>query len=365
MEFEVNNIKLTNFRNHINKEFGPFKKINIFVGPNGVGKSNILEAINLTTSISSFRHAKNDSLINIQNNSYSIIQTGITNKSSSIKHNIKLQIKPDNKQVYLDDKKQTIINLKGKYPSISFCPDDLMYVKQNNSERRHLIDTLGSQLSKNYYTVRKDYSRALRQKNQSLKQQADKEIIQSLNDVLVIAGAQLICYRRLLINKINPLLTRNYSKISASNEAAILDYEPCVAPHPSSEKYNRDQIRELLRVLFKNNLNKEMMLKRSIVGPHKDRFIFKINDCDSSDFASQGQQRSIALSFKLAEVALIENILSCQPILLLDDVISELDCTRTKSLLEIIENCTQTFITSTSLSSFSEDFLLKSNVFTI
>ena len=342
---KLKNIKLENFRNYSKQTFTDLSDFNILVGPNAVGKTNFIEAIQLMTELSSFRHPKAVDLV----------------KDGEEWCRVEANFENDDAILFIDDKKTYKLNgkqtrYKGKLPSVTFTPDDLMMVKGSNSPKRDAVDSLGSQLSKNYYTVRKDYSKALRQKNKLLKDGVNESTLESINDVMVITGAQLICYRNELIKKIKPLLKDFYEQITGSNEEIDIVYKPSF----QIKDFERDSVREV----FKNSINnnEEINRKRSLIGPHKDHIKFILNNKDASDFASQGQQRSIALAFKLTELQLIENMLGKEPILLLDDVMSELDATRRKMLINFVIEKTQVFVTTTNLDYFEHSFLNNANV---
>lgn len=343
----IKDIKLENFRNYKRKKFSNFGIFNILVGPNAVGKTNVIEAIQLMTELSSFRHPR----------LYDLILKGAEWAR------IEANTEEDNLSLFIDSKKTYKLNYKtknykGSYPSVTFTPDDLMMVKGGNSLKRDAIDSLGGQLSKNYYTVRKDYSKALRQKNKLLKDASSATTIKSINDVLVVTGAQLVCYRKELLNKIEPILAKFYKKITGSKENLRIDYEPSF----EIEEYKRDIVRESFNKNLEQNLKKELLKRKSIIGPHADHIKFLLNGEDAQNFASQGQHRSIALAFKLTELQLIEDLLDKTPILLLDDVMSELDASRRKMLIEFVSGKTQVFVTTTNLEYFEKKAIEKANI---
>lgn len=343
----IKDIKLENFRNYKRKKFSDFGEFNILVGPNAVGKTNVIEAIQLMTELSSFRHPRLSDII-LKGAEWSRIE------ANTEEDNLSLFI--DNKKTYKLNYKNK--NYKGLYPSVTFTPDDLIMVKGGNSLKRDAIDSLGGQLSKNYYTVRKDYSKALRQKNKLLKETISNKTLQSINDVLVVTGAQLICYRHELLKKVEPILADFYKKITGSNEELSIAYEPSFV----IDTYERDTVRDNFKNSLEANILDEQNKRKSIIGPHADRIKFMLNEEDAQTFASQGQQRSIALAFKLTELQLIENILNKTPILLLDDVMSELDASRRKMLIEFVKDKTQVFVTTTNLDYFEKEALEKANI---
>lgn len=346
--FTINKLKLRNFRNYEDesRDFEP--GINKIVGPNATGKTNLIEAVGLLTQISSFRNALTAELVNKNTKEESSqIEVEIFDNNTQSKHNLKLLISDGKKTYKLNDKTKSISSLKGNFPSVVFTPDDLAFVKGSNTMRRSAVDGLGSQISKDYYTVLHDYAKALKQKNALLRDGASDDMFKSINDVLIKSGAQLVFYRHGLIQKILPVISDYYSQIAGENEKLSIEYYPSWAMDDKLEQISRDEAREKLGCAFDEKLDEEKGRCRALIGPHRDRIVFVLNDEDAQNFASQGQQRSIVLSFKLTEVKLIEDMLDKRPILLLDDVMSELDESRREKLQSFIEDKTQVFITST------------------
>lgn len=346
--FIIRNINLRNFRNYdeLSREFE--EGTNKIIGPNATGKTNLIEAIGLMTQISSFKNAQTAELIKKDSNDKNCkVEAEIFDQDTETKHDLSLTI-TDNKKTYkLNGKNKSIKDLKGKFPSVIFTPDDLAFVKGSNTMRRSAIDSLGSQISKDYYVVLHDYAKALKQKNALLRDGASQDMFKSINDVLVKSGAQLVFYRFGLVEKILPVISKYYSEIAGNNEKLSIEYYPSWAMDDKLNAISRDQAREKLVCAFEAKLTEEQARCRALIGPHRDRIVFTLNESDAQSFASQGQQRSIVLAFKLTEVKLIEEIIDKRPILLLDDVMSELDESRREKLTKFIEDKTQVFITST------------------
>lgn len=242
----LKSIKLQNFRNYTNFDLANFTNFNILYGPNAVGKTNIIEAIALLTQISSFKHPKTSELINnsiscdfarleldIYEENHKEIQTNddykynIEDKTNSqIFHKFSLLIQENKKTYNLNGKKKNIAESKGRFPSVVFTPDDIAVIKGSSTGRKSMVDVLGSQLSKEYYIVLKDFNKILKQKNKLLKQSANISLIQSVNDVFVVAGAQLIMFRVALLKKLKPLINKYYEQISDAKETFTLSYFP-------------------------------------------------------------------------------------------------------------------------------------------
>lgn len=364
--FILRNIKLCNFRNYKNFEIEKFDNVNIFVGPNAVGKSNLIEAIQLMTQNLSFRHSFIKDLINhkSQTDCACVSTTFIENfgEKNNGESSLSLTIKDEKKQYRLNGKNRSITQCKGKFPSVIFTPDDLQLVKKSNSLRRQMLDTLGGQISKEFYTVSRDFAKVLKQKNKLLKENSNKNVLKSLNEVFVITSAQLSYFRFSLLKKISPIVQDLYNEISSSKELLSIRYFASWNENCQIDSLSRDQARDKVASVVESNLQTELLSARSLYGAHKDKIVFELDNKNASDFASQGQQRSIVLAWKLAELVLLEEMLNKKSILLLDDVMSELDISRRDKLLAYIGKKTQVFISTTNLDYFNEDFLKMANV---
>lgn len=223
--FRLEKLSLKNFRNYENYYFDDFKGVNIFCGKNAIGKTNIIEAIQLITQGSSFRMAQTCELVNNTNpDKITKVEAQVFDQNLDCKHNIKLVIKDNKKTFSINEKNKTVGSLKGSFPSVVFSPEDLSLVKGSNTKRRDTIDSIGSQISKDYYTVLKDYNKALKQKNKMLKDEADISLVESINSILTITGAQLTYYRYSLVKKIAPIISDIYTEVSDSNEDLQIEY---------------------------------------------------------------------------------------------------------------------------------------------
>ena len=245
------------------------------------------------------------------------------------------------------------------------------------------IDELGAQLTRNYHVVLADYEKTLRYKNRLLKDEASRDLIAAIDETLVTCGSQLFCYRVALFTRMMPQLQRIYADISNEGEAFAATYLPswdhvagiqpslggtaeCLAGTPIEMRENgapdRDQVRELLADSLARFAEEEARRHRSLLGPHNDKIAFYLAGRDASAFASQGQQRSIVLAWKLAEVELVRQTLGANPVLLLDDVMSELDETRRDTLVNFASDDIQTFITATDLTTFNPTLLERARI---
>ena len=232
--------------------------------------------------------------------------------------------------------------------------------------RRNALDGVGSQLSKNHYLIRRDWDKVLRNKNALLKDEASPLLIESLNDMMVTCGAQLVCYRAALFEKLGRAMASHYHDITGGREQLAARYAPSwyeegrwIEPGVQLE---RDKVREEMAAALKSQAAAERARRRSLIGPHADRIEFYVEGRPVGIYGSQGQQRSVVLAFKLAEVTLICDLLGQKPVLLLDDVMSELDAQRRASLVKFVSGDIQTFITTANLAYFDDDVLAAARV---
>ena len=358
MSLTLQKLELNNFRNYSHFLLDEISPLTIFIGPNAVGKTNLMEAIDLVTGINSFRNAKNEELV-VSPDIPGVVKAQVSDKSRNL--DIKLVIKEGKKHYFLNEKEKRTTQIKGLIPAITFIPDDLLLIKSSNTHRRRSLDQLGSQLAPTYPAIKRDYEQILRQKNNVLKDEVDIAFLESINDVFITCATQFFCYRLSLFNKLLPYIQEYYKDIAQRNEEITATYTPSwmvgASPYIELDAYNKDDIYQRIKSAVEENIYKEIAAKHTLIGPHKDEITFFINHKQAGIYGSQGQQRSLVLAWKLAEVALVEDMLQTKPILLLDDVMSELDETRRDMLTKYVRASTQTFITTTHASYFSSDIL--------
>ena len=377
MTLHIENLVFRNFRNYETLALGGLGEITVLVGQNAIGKTNIIEGVQLLTALTSFRHATRDQLIRHGSES-ARLEAAVTDGNRELE--IALALDDKSRKYQLNGKAKRPGDLKGLVPSVIFTPDDLDLVKGSMTGRRAALDTLGSQVNKNYYALRRDYEKVIRHKNRLLKDEADPALVEAINEMVVTCGAQLVCYRTALFARLVPHIVEKYRQISQGREMLSAVYVPSWARPaatanaagsppafvvPSPEEHTplqRDEARESLARALHERAGEERRRGRAVVGPHADEITFLLDSQDASLFGSQGQQRSIVLAYKLAEAAVIEEVLEQKPVLLLDDVMSELDGTRRAALVEAMERGSQTFITTANLAYFDRDMPNRSNV---
>jgi DNA replication and repair protein RecF len=366
----INKIKFQNFRNHKNLEILNPSGLVIIIGDNATGKTNIIEGLQLLSMQESFRNPNSEELIinkaEVNTDSCNI---AIYFSNNQRQLDLSLQVLDNRKSFKLNGKKKAPAELFGLLPAVLFTPDDLYLIKGPPATRRDLIDSLGCRLSKTFTNIKKDYTRVIKQKNLLLKSDfIDINILESWNQNLAKLGASLYIHRMGLYKRLLKSAVSIYHQISDGETldsvylSAFLDdannndttINTIVDNIADNQQISSKQVENCLLTSLQQHQNAEIAVKKCLVGPHRDDINFFINKQDARRFGSQGQQRSVALALKIAEIKILKEVTGSDPLLLLDDVMSELDEQRRNQLLEIINHSTQTFITTTNLSYFDE-----------
>ena len=352
----VESLKLQNYRNYeyLNMNFD--EKINIIYGDNAQGKTNILESMYVCATSKSHRGSKDREIIRFDNDE-SHIKVNV--KKNDMNYRIDMHLKKNKpKGIAVNGIPiKRAVELFGILNIVFFSPEDLNIIKNGPSERRRFIDMELSQLDKIYLDCLINYNKVVNQRNSLLKEYAfsgREDIISSLDiwDMqLVKYGNDVIKSREKFVKEINDLVKSIHTKLSGDREQLEIIYEPCVK--------EQDFESELVRVR-----DRDLKFKCTNIGPHKDDMCFLINGMDVRKYGSQGQQRTAALSLKLSEIRLIEQVTGEKPILLLDDVLSELDAGRQSWLLESIQDI-QTLISCTGLDDFVNSRISLDKVFRV
>lgn len=362
MGLRITKLSYKNFRNYESFSLNDIGDLTLLVGPNAVGKTNVLEGIDLLTSATSFRSANIDQLIH-ENAPFARLQMKSTDGNRLLETTLLLE---KGKRTYeINGKTKQITEIKGLLPAISFTPEDLAIAKKSSSTRRDAIDEIGMQLVKNYYIIRRDYEKVVRYKNRMLKEEQPRSLVESINDQLIVCGASLFCYRVSLFNKLISQIKEVYCAISEGKEEFSATYlsswdyldEKQKIPIDELISFSKQDVAEHLEHALYQHKDEEYSRKRALVGPHNDKIELFLSNRNVSHFASQGQQRSVVLAWKIGAVRLVQQIMGTNPVLLLDDVMSELDERRRSMLVEFVSGNTQTFITTTTLASLDERLL--------
>ncbi len=349
----VKSLKITNFRNYKNLSISFSPNINIIYGDNGQGKTNLLESIYVLGITKSHRSFIDNYLIN--NESVFAKISGIVD-DGVISSKYEVIIEPQKKILKKDD---NVINKINEYISkmniIIFYPEDLELIKGSPSERRKYLNIQLSQIHKNYLKILNDYNKILKQRNELLKkylktQEIDKDYFEALTETLIERGIKIYQYRENYISNINKNVSDIYYNLIKIKNFKIL-YKPSIKFNNYDTEYIIKKYKEELEKTYDSELKQGM----TIIGPHRDDFEFVVGTQNLKIFGSQGQQRLAVLSLKLSEVPIFKSYKKTYPILLLDDVFSELDDRKKNNLLKYITNNIQTFITTTDLKSINPE----------
>ncbi|MBE6466397.1 DNA replication/repair protein RecF [Denitrobacterium detoxificans] len=357
----LSRLSLRDFRNYRSFDLSNIGALTILVGPNAVGKTSAVEGISLLTACSSFRTTQAAQMIKW---GCETAQLEAQFQSETRKVDMGLTISAGRRSYRMNGKPRKAADVRGLVPAVSFTPDDLHLAKGAASARRDAIDSVGVQLSRNFYSVCVDYRKLVKQKNQALKDELPDAYIESLNDVLVRVGVQVLMHRLQVLDRLRPHFQSYYREITGGGEEADVLYAPCWAKDAPLEPgvLTRNDALAQLTSYMASRAVAERARKRCLVGPHADAVTFTVEGHDAAHFASQGQQRSIVLAWKLAEAAVIASATGNAPLLLLDDVMSELDDARRSYFMNFIAGDTQAFITTTHTDYFTSDMLARADI---
>ena len=337
----IKSIDLQNFRNYELQSIEFDEKTNILYGDNAQGKTNVLEAIFVAGTTKSHKGCKDYETISFEKDEAHIKAIMCRN---NIDYRIDMHIKKNkNKGIAVNGVPiKKAVELYGIVNIIFFSPEDLNIIKSGPSSRRKFMDMELCQLDKIYVSNLLNYNKTVEQRNRLLK---DLSFNPGLDDTLDVWDSQLVRYgceiiekRFDFVRKLNKIVENIHSRLTGGKERLVISYEPSVSPKDFEN-------------MLKSTRERDIRMKMTCTGPHRDDICFLSENIDIRKYGSQGQQRTTALSLKLAEIELVKQSVGDTPILLLDDVLSELDSSRQNYLLNSIKNV-QTIITCTGLDEF-------------
>ena len=371
----LQHLYLQNFRNYSAQSVAFTAPKTILLGDNAQGKSNLLEAVELLATLKSHRTSRDRDLV----------KEG--EKVAHIKAQLQKDLGPSELNLVLRNggRRMTVLNgetLKrqqdflGSLNAVQFSSLDIDLVRGGPGERRAWIDTLLTQLEPVYAYILQQYNQILKQRNAYIKQNTGDEL-ESKSQIdpnqmaiwdaqLATAGTRVIRRRLRVLNRLIPLAQSWHRAISGSAEQLVIAYQPNVplSEDPAAQD-NPLTIQQSFLDKIKSRATAEYYQRTSLTGPHRDDIAFVINQTPARQYGSQGQQRTLVLSLKLAELELIESVIGEPPLLLLDDVLAELDLKRQNQLLETIQDRFQTIITTTHLGAFDSQWLRESQILTV
>ncbi len=360
---KIEHIKLTNFRNYDELELDFNPNINIIVGNNGQGKTNILESIYVLSLSKSNRDGYDSDMIKFEKESLSLEGKIIDN---DLIKKLRVDITPNKKRVFINNKEiHKIKDYISNFCVISFVPTDLDIIKGSPSVRRNLLNIDISQLYNNYITYLNEYNKIIKIRNDYLKKlyingNSDFRYLDAINEKMIEKADKIYEYRFAFIEEINKSISDIYKKITGLDGLTI-KYENTLG----LDCYDKDKVRDTYLKKLKKHLNQEMMQGMTLVGPHRDDFTFYLNDVDMKVYSSQGQQRMAIIAFKISELSYYKKIIGSYPVLLLDDIFSEIDIKKRNKIINFLKKDIQTIITTTDINDISKKLLDNAVIYNI
>lgn len=358
----ISQIELHAFRNYSSLLVNPGASLTVFVGPNATGKTNAIEAIQLLTTGRSFRNPRWSDVV-MWGSDPALLK--MVTSSTSADSTIEMMITAAGVRSYRLNSapRRRFSDISGLVPSVVFTPDDLSLAKGPAEQRRSAIDELGEQLSKTYGSIKRDYMRTVRQRNAALRDAAyGSETLKVLDEQLVSLGSSLCVHRHRLVDRVAAAAITVYGDLAPSEELTVRYDSRLLEPETSPATMSFETVAQVFKEALVARKGDERARQTTLVGPHRDDIIFSVDGRDARSFASQGQQRTIALAWKWAEVKVIEEIAHRVPVLLLDDVMSELDSSRRAALTGLMQGGIQTFVTTTNTGYFDPILLTDAHI---
>lgn len=361
----LNQLTLTHYRNYEHTALTFDRQLNVFIGNNAQGKTNLLESIYVLALTKSHRTHKDRELI-LNDQEFTKIQGEVERQDRCTE--LELIVSNKGKKAKRDKIDQAKLSqYVGNLNVVLFAPEDLALVKGSPKERRQFINMELGQMKPTYMYALSQYQHVLKQRNTYLKQltqlNPDDLMLQVYDEQLAEYGVQISLMRRAFIEHLEKIAMDMHAQISLQKEHLTLHY------HPFAEEVLVETNTEVLQQLFMKKLyqarQREFQVRSTQVGPHRDDMSMYINDRNVQNFGSQGQQRLAVLSLKLSEIELMKEETGEYPVLLLDDVMSELDNERQMQLMKVIEHKVQTFITTTTLDHLEANMQVTPAVFEV
>ena len=359
----LKSLEFSNFRNISKLSLNFEKNINIFVGNNAQGKTNILESIYFLAITKS--HRTHNELHLIKNGELYTKVSGLFIDDLKNNRLLSILLNERGKKVSVDNITQKkISNYLSRFNVIMFCPDDLEIIKGSPNVRRKFLNIELSQYNKNYVSLLKEYNQILKQRNEYLKQKNnarfDKTYFDIITEKLIDKNVEIITLRYDFIDKINHFLHVVFNDITNFSKLTIL-YKSFI----NKEKIKKTNIKEILMSRYNSLFTNELLQKTTLLGCHKDDFKMYLNDLDVTEFCSQGQQRLAILCLKLAEIELFIKEKHTKPVILLDDIFSELDEVKKNNIIKYFKDDVQIFITTTDIKEIKKELKEKADIYIV
>ncbi|BAQ59645.1 DNA recombination and repair protein RecF [Geminocystis sp. NIES-3708] len=366
----LNNIYLSYFRNYIQETVNFDSNKVIILGNNAQGKSNLLEAIELLSTLKSHRTSREQDFV-YKDRLYGQVKADVSRNFADYNLAMILPFKGKRELTVNHEKLSRNLDFLGVINIVLFSSLDIDLVRGTPEYRRNWVDNILIQLEPIYAYIIKQYNQVLKQRNALLKSFKKQGITNYVNlsksaqlelslwdDKLVENACRVMRRRKRVLTKLEPFARFWHDQISSKTEKLEIIYLPNV-------EYQKDEVEEIntkIKSQIEQKRNNEINMGVTLIGPHRDEIDFIINQTTAKNYASQGQQRTLVLSLKLGELQLIEQVIGEPPLLLLDDVMAELDLTRQQQLLDSLGNRFQTLITTTHLNYFDSRLLKEAQI---
>ena len=359
----LKSLKLFNFRNYSELSLDLSFGINIFIGDNGVGKTNILEAIYVLSLTKSNRYGTINDLIK---------HDAITSKINCLvdydgyTKEYEIMLSDQVKKVYINKQEiKKIANYISNFCVTTFMPNDIDIIRGTPSIRRNLLNIQIGQLYNNYLKYVNEYNSLLKIRNDYLKRlningNTDLRYLDIINQKMVEVSLKIYYFRYFYLEEINKIISQVYKKIANISNLKI-EY----ANSLNLESFDENLIKDKLISRYKKNLSKEIMQGMTLTGVHRDDLVFKIDGVDARIYASEGQQRLIVIAYKISELLLFKKIKKEYPVLLLDDVFSEIDLKKRNNIIKYFKDDIQVIITTNDINDIDKKLVEKAKIYLV
>lgn len=359
----LKSLKLFNFRNYSELSLDLSFGINIFIGDNGVGKTNILEAIYVLSLTKSNRYGTINDLIK---------HDAITSKINCLvdydgyTKEYEIMLSDQVKKVYINKQEiKKIANYISNFCVTTFMPNDIDIIRGTPSIRRNLLNIQIGQLYNNYLKYVNEYNSLLKIRNDYLKRlningNTDLRYLDIINQKMVEVSLKIYYFRYFYLEEINKIISQVYKKIANISNLKI-EYVNSL----NLDSYDENLIKDKLISRYKKNLSKEIMQGMTLTGVHRDDLIFKIDGIDARIYASEGQQRLIVIAYKISELLLFKKIKKEYPVLLLDDVFSEIDLKKRNNIIKYFKDDIQVIITTNDINDIDQKLVEKAKIYLV
>lgn len=342
-------IRLRNFRNHGATDVAFGSGLNVVTGDNGQGKTNLLEAVAYLGLTKSF-YASSDATV-LRHGAGGFSVEGLLISDGGLQSEVEVRYAADGggKSVLINGSRpETFASVIGRFPVVVLSPENSAVTFGGPGERRRFVDILLSQLSRPYFQDLLDYRRALRQRNRLLLERRESDL-DSWDEALAGPGSRIILRRRAFTGEFASYIERAYTSFAGAGESPVMEYLPSPAVH---DEPDAAAIRGAIEGALRRSRAQDLHRGNTGTGPHRDEFRLLINGTSVQLFASQGQHKTLLVALTVAEFRFLQDRLGEHPIVLLDDVFSELDAGRSRRILELVGGMGQVVVTATDLRSF-------------